>query len=134
MFKIDNKDTKTTSLTLFLVLNIFISSSSVSIADFEPVNVSWELSYVVVTVKFFLRIVSISEPFQRENIVFMLLLCPYLLSVAPPTNFKSFTSQLHFSMLNKMIEKYKQRNLPVRNGKQSYMKKKKKKNQLSNGW
>ena len=97
-------------MTLFLALDIFISFSSVSIADFEPVNVSWELSYVAVTVKFFLRIVSISEPFQRKNIVFMLLLCPHLLSVAPPTNFKSFyksTSFLYAQQNDQKIQRKK---------------------------
>ena len=35
MFKVNNKNTRITSMTLF---------SSVSIADFEQVNVSWDVS------------------------------------------------------------------------------------------
>ena len=50
MFKVNNKNTKTTSnnvidvvLVFFLLtLNIFRIFSSVSIVDFEQVNVSWE--------------------------------------------------------------------------------------------
>ena len=41
MFKVNNKDTRTTSMTL-LTLNIFHTFSSVSVGDFGQVNVSWE--------------------------------------------------------------------------------------------
>ena len=49
MFKVNNKDTRTKSLTidiavvfLLLTLNIFQTFSSVAIVDFEIVNVYWE--------------------------------------------------------------------------------------------
>ena len=38
MFKVNNKNTRITSMTLF---------SSVSIADFEQVNVSWVTSFII---------------------------------------------------------------------------------------
>ena len=49
-----------------------------------------------------LRIVSIYEGVQWENII---LIISHLLSVTPPTNFKSFTSQRHFSTFYIMIGK-----------------------------
>ena len=49
MFKVNNKNTRTTSLTwswfsLFLTLNIFASFASVSVIDFEQVNLRESLS------------------------------------------------------------------------------------------
>ena len=46
MYKVNNKDTRTTSFNVFLVsfvltLNKFTPCSSVSIADFEQVNLQW---------------------------------------------------------------------------------------------
>ena len=43
MFKVNNKDTRTTllALALLLTLSIFHFFSSVSIIDFEQVNVCW---------------------------------------------------------------------------------------------
>ena len=49
MFKVNNKNTRTTFIDVFLVfllvtLNIFHTFSSISIVDFEQVNVSWVCS------------------------------------------------------------------------------------------
>ena len=45
MFKVNNKDTRTTAgivlMALFLTLNIFASCSSVSTLNFEQVIASW---------------------------------------------------------------------------------------------
>ena len=45
MFKVNNKDTKTAPgvMSLLLVLNICAPCSSVSIVNFEQVDVGWEL-------------------------------------------------------------------------------------------
>ena len=49
MFKVNNKDTKTTLLASFwwllLALNIFHTYSSVSIVNFEHVIASWEVAF-----------------------------------------------------------------------------------------
>ena len=48
MFRINNKDTRTTQgvvlVSLFLTLNIFLTlCSSVSVVNFEQVNADWEI-------------------------------------------------------------------------------------------
>ena len=52
MFKVNNKNTRTTSndvvlMFLLLTFNIFHTFSSVSIVDFEQVNVTWAFSYFI---------------------------------------------------------------------------------------
>ena len=45
LFKVDNKDTRTTSSTslyCLYLLTYFTPSSSVSVVDFETVNVNWD--------------------------------------------------------------------------------------------
>ena len=44
MFKVNNKDTRATSLTLLLTLTYFTYCSSVSIVNFEQVNDSWVIA------------------------------------------------------------------------------------------
>ena len=41
ILKVNNKDTRTTSVSLLLILSIFYIFS-ISIADFKQVNVGWE--------------------------------------------------------------------------------------------
>ena len=41
MFKVNNKDSRTKSMTFLLTLNIFYFYSSVSIVNFEKINVWW---------------------------------------------------------------------------------------------
>ena len=45
MFKVNNKNTRTTVFLVFLlsILNIFHTFSSVSIVDLEQVNVGWDM-------------------------------------------------------------------------------------------
>ena len=42
ILKVNNKDTRTTSVSLLLILSIFYIFFSVSIADCKQVNVGWE--------------------------------------------------------------------------------------------
>ena len=46
MFKVNNKDTRTTSLTYLKTSDIFIPFSSVSIGKFEQVNACWDRKHV----------------------------------------------------------------------------------------